>query len=136
MRHFDFHYVGGRKNSQSRSAIVSFFTLRRSELGVRYSAFKKPSTAFTLAVASHCVVATRAVDLRRSTRDLRLSHPSKNLRNLLVMSSVDRKNRSHPPKKTFVPLVPSCEKKITPRVVGTARGAMIRWKSEPSVTER
>jgi len=36
-------------------------------------------TAFTLMVASHCVVATREVDQRRSTRDLRPALPSKNL---------------------------------------------------------
>jgi len=41
---------------------------------------KEPGNAFTLTVASHCVAATREVDPRHSTRDLRLEQrPPKNL---------------------------------------------------------
>ena len=41
---------------------------------------KKPGSAFTLMVACHCVAATREVDPRHSTRDLRLEQrPQKDL---------------------------------------------------------
>jgi len=38
---------------------------------------KQPSNAFALTVANHCVAATREIDPRRSTRDLRLEQPTK-----------------------------------------------------------
>jgi len=70
---------------------------------------KKPGNAFTLTVASHYVAATREVDPRHSTRDLRLEQrPPKNSASLRLCV---KKLPSNASSKTFVPFVPSCEKK-------------------------
>jgi len=71
MKHMKLH------ENQGRVVAVCSARARNSK---KPSCEKKPGSAFILTVACHCVAATREVDPRRSTRDLRLEQrpPQKN----------------------------------------------------------